>query len=939
MDNWGTNVKKHVAAAVVILMIAGMFLQVPQAEAKVTVHGITVTMDKSSYTIGSEAIATAELEYTGNKKELQPVDFTWYYPNGSVAKSDPSVAPDGKGKAYSAFTTDFVGNGYTLNATYSGDTTIFDEAGFEVVAAPPSNMVSGEITADTTWTIANSPYIILDNVSVINGVTLMIEPGVVVEFKDTTSLTINGTLIAEGTQTNMITFTSNNTNPQPGDWEWINFIEAHDDSTISYCRIEYCYFGVNIFQCSPDVTHNLIRDVLRDGIRAYDSSSYIGYNTITEIVHTYVGNKGINLLGFCDTTIEGNTITRVEEYGIKVTDSNPSITENYISGSYYNIDCYRSDGMISENILDNAEIAGIRLRECGDISIDDNTVQGSVRKGIECDWSMPTVSNNLILENGGTGLDDGGIYLYKCEDAAVLNNYLEDNKYGIYSKNSNFTRISGNEVVNSTADGFYADSSRELRLESNIFDGNINGIYIKDSANVSLLDDTITNSQNKGIYLFNTVGFSMEEGSISDCGNGTYMHSSDAVFTNSSLRDISNTYLYLTQGSILTSINTGFSGTDVQVLGGCRLIVKNYLSVYVEDEINYRFMGARVEVFDGNVTVYSTQTDDEGYCRYLLLTDRIYNGSNTATENVTTVNVENGSSEFENNPREVDMYRSHLEEFLQGNPLSLEITYPANNSLVFDIINITGTVSFPIFEIIYIDVDVSVQHHTGWSLDYPSFMRVKYLTLNRTEWYLEFDTRTLPTDGVHNIIVRASIRHHSLFQSVWVNVDNIGNKPPVVNFTSHASGDVVNGTVTIEGTAFDYDGSIQYVEVSVGNESYVRAVNTGVNWSTWSFEITSTDYPDGTYTFNVTAVDNASQEGLYWIDLVFNNEETDVDGDPDGEDGGAEDNEVTDFLMLYVLIIVIIITLLAVLLSLRKMKAYEDDKDDMKDEVEDEAEE
>jgi len=274
------------AAAVVILIMLGMFSQIPNSEAKVTVHSVTVTTDKSSYTIGSEAIATAVLDYTGSKKELQPVNFTWHYPNGTVAKSDPSVAPDGTGTAYSAFTTDFVGNGYIVNATYTGDATIFDETGFDVVPSPPSNMVSGKITEDTLWNITNSPYIILDNVSVENCVTLTIEPGVVVEFKDLASLTVNGTLVAEGTQTNGITFTSNSSDPQPGDWNWINFNEANDDSSIIYSRIEYCYYGINIFQCSPEVTHNLIRDVLLDAIRAYKSSSFIGYNTITRIVHS-----------------------------------------------------------------------------------------------------------------------------------------------------------------------------------------------------------------------------------------------------------------------------------------------------------------------------------------------------------------------------------------------------------------------------------------------------------------------------------------------------------------------------------------------------------------------------------------------------------------------------------------------------------------------------
>lgn len=908
------------ATAVALVLMLGMFSQVPNTEAKVTVHSVTVTTDKSTYTIGSEAIATAVLDYTGSKKDLQPVNFTWYYPNGTIAKSDPNVTTGGTGTAYSAFTTDFVGGFFTVNVTYTGDITIFDEAEFDVIPAPPSNMVSGKITVDTEWTVINSPYIILDNVSVEEGVILTIGSGVVVEFKDLTSLTVNGTLVAEGIQTDMITFTSNNSNPQPGDWNWINFNEAGDDSIISYCRIEYSYYGINIYQCSPVVTNNLIRDVEHEGIRAYRSGSFIGFNTITEIVHTYVGNKGINLLGFCKTTIQENIITHVEEYGIKVSDSNPIITNNYISESYYNINCERSNGTISENILDNADIAGIRLMECEDIFLTNNTIQGSGRKGIECDWSSPTISDNLILENGGTGLDDSGIYLYKSENSTIVNNYLEDNVYGIYSKNSNFSFLSENEVINSTEDGFYADNSIGFELEYNVFDGGDNGLFLLDSINFSLYNDDFTNFADRGIYLLNTTGFSMERGSIIQCENGIYMHSSDAVISNSTILDISNTKFYLTQGSIMTTINSIVSDSSVQVLGGCELIVKNYLSVYVEDASFLPFEGASVEVSDGDTIVHSTQTGEDGYRLWLLVTDRIYYGSNTAIENVTTVKVENGSSDFENNPREVDMHMAHIELFVQGNPLSIEITAPTNLSLVFDTINITGTASTLIGDIS--DVTIYIEPGTGWvTPDYPAPMTAIDLTGDWSQWYLEFDTRIIPNDGLYKITASTSIayRPHYAHYSVWVYVDNIGNKPPVVNITSHSHGEIVNRTITLEGTAFDYDGSIQYVEVSVGNQSFARATDTGVNWSTWSFEINTSAFPNGTHRINARAFDNASQEAGYRIELVFMNENATVNGEQNGEDGDEESDDEDDFeYFYYIFILVIIATIILLFFILKK---------------------
>ena len=44
--------------------------------------------------------------------------------------------------------------------------------------------VSGVISANTTWTKANSPYIVNSNLLINSGVTLTIDPGVVVKFDE-----------------------------------------------------------------------------------------------------------------------------------------------------------------------------------------------------------------------------------------------------------------------------------------------------------------------------------------------------------------------------------------------------------------------------------------------------------------------------------------------------------------------------------------------------------------------------------------------------------------------------------------------------------------------------------------------------------------------------------------------------------------------------------
>src|SRR5688572_14157971 len=111
--------------------------------------------------------------------------------------------------------------------------------------------VSGFISANTTWNLAGSPYIVTGNALVSSGYTLTIEPGVVVKFNTDKALQIDGELIAIGTAANRITFTSNQAAPAAGDWAKIHFpdtcIDAVFDvngkylsgSIMKYCDVLY----------------------------------------------------------------------------------------------------------------------------------------------------------------------------------------------------------------------------------------------------------------------------------------------------------------------------------------------------------------------------------------------------------------------------------------------------------------------------------------------------------------------------------------------------------------------------------------------------------------------------------------------------------------------------------------------------------------------------
>src|SRR5947209_6952064 len=66
-------------------------------------------------------------------------------------------------------------------------------------AGPPKTHVCGRIATDTTWTTTNSPYEMDCNVTLPAGVTLTIQPGVVVYAAASVKLQVKGVLKADGT--------------------------------------------------------------------------------------------------------------------------------------------------------------------------------------------------------------------------------------------------------------------------------------------------------------------------------------------------------------------------------------------------------------------------------------------------------------------------------------------------------------------------------------------------------------------------------------------------------------------------------------------------------------------------------------------------------------------------------------------------------------------
>jgi len=94
--------------------------------------------------------------------------------------------------------------------------------------------VSGTITTNTTWDLANSPYVVTGSITVNSGVTLKIDSGVVVKFNSNLGISVNGILKAR-----KALFTSNVTPLAKGAWDKIQSGNSACNVTLDTCNIEY----------------------------------------------------------------------------------------------------------------------------------------------------------------------------------------------------------------------------------------------------------------------------------------------------------------------------------------------------------------------------------------------------------------------------------------------------------------------------------------------------------------------------------------------------------------------------------------------------------------------------------------------------------------------------------------------------------------------------
>jgi len=209
---------------------------------------------------------------------------------------------------------------------------------------------------------------------------------------------------------------------------------------------------------------------IEDGTKTYP------YNTISEGL--VVATPGESVIVNAGTYNEQLVINK----GIilkGLNQDNTFITGNGLTGNLINL---AADHItISDFTIEgaNSTTIGIYFDSFSFININNNLIKDNKDYGLCYSNSNPTIENNIIKNNGSSGIEvgTGGI-------GEIKNNYIISNKYGIRTCKDSSPKISNNEINNN--------------LDS--------GIYCRESAVPIIFYNTISNNKNCGILIDSILG-------------------------------------------------------------------------------------------------------------------------------------------------------------------------------------------------------------------------------------------------------------------------------------------------------------------------------------------------------------------------------------------------------------------------------------------------
>jgi parallel beta-helix repeat protein len=449
--------------------------------------------------------------------------------------------------------------------------------------------VSGAISADTTW--AAGVFYVSNHLWVNAGVTLTIEPGVIVKFAQNRYLSVSGTLNAVGTGGSPIVFTAYTDDSYGGDsngdgasagtpgyWDRIQFSNT-SSSRLEHVVVRYGGSGnsgsIHMNQSDVPVISSEITEGSSFGIYAYYSSPLIEGNTIANhgsygIYHyqgtsavdrdnTITGNDYGIYVRYATPTIDGNTITNNAAYGIYYYDARnaPPITNNTITGNqvpvrlpFSSLPDSSAGNILAPNSRDQIEFWGNTLSRTLTLSADPVSVYYQVGG-----TAAVAAGAKLTLEPGvvwkfaaNTGFDvHGALYAAGTASEKIVFTSYQDDTFGGDTNGDGF----GTGQPGDWQRIYFSDSVLGFltRLEHCLVrfggSGSTGALYVSRS-DISVISTEITESSSYGIYIYDSSPL-IKGNTISANGDdGIYVYQATPLIEDNTITDNEDWGIYFT---------------------------------------------------------------------------------------------------------------------------------------------------------------------------------------------------------------------------------------------------------------------------------------------------------------------------------------------------------------------------------------------------------
>jgi parallel beta-helix repeat protein len=256
---------------------------------------------------------------------------------------------------------------------------------------------------DGVLEIGNSPYRVTCDAFVLPGMSLEIPAGVQIRFEGQYGITVDGSLVANGTVSDPIVITTNQTDPARGFWTYLDFTKQSSGNSFSYCLIDH---GKGIMVDSTDITmdHVVVREMEEYGLYAHRSSPVLTY---CEFYGAGMACIEFDTLASDDAQITNCIVNGSEGRGISLT--------------------YFCTPIITNCLVYDNGTSGIHCEKQSDPTMVNNTIFGNDYSGVYCFWnSSPVIMNSIITNNGRPGIECQFSSLPVISYNDVWNNNLAD---------------------------------------------------------------------------------------------------------------------------------------------------------------------------------------------------------------------------------------------------------------------------------------------------------------------------------------------------------------------------------------------------------------------------------------------------------------------------------------------------------------------------------